>query len=187
VPPDSPNLRLVLHPDPVLRALAAPVQAFTPEIERLAQAMLETMRSSEGIGLAAPQIGRSIRMFVAYVPPSPERSPESVPPTASAAPEVYINPVLSNPEGEPELFDEGCLSLPGIRGDVMRPPIITISAFDAKGRPFTRRAGGLLARCWQHEIDHLDGVLILDRFTPEAKAKNRLFVKALERAAGKRR
>ncbi|MCC6284658.1 MAG: peptide deformylase [Phycisphaerales bacterium] len=186
MPPDSPSLRLVLHPDPVLRAVAAPVQAFTPEIERLAQAMLETMRDSEGIGLAAPQVGRSIRMFVAFVPASPERSPEASPPTASAAPEVFINPVLSNPEGEPEVFDEGCLSLPGIRGDVMRPPIITIAAFDAKGRPFTRRAGGLLARCWQHEMDHLNGVLILDRFTPEAKAKNRSFVRALERS-GKRR
>lgn len=145
--------------------------------------MIELMFEAEGIGLAAPQIGLNWRLFVAHVPANEERSTESDPPTATAEPVVYINPVLSDPKGELVAYEEGCLSLPDITGEVMRPEHITISATDLEGQRFTRTAGGLLARCWQHEFDHLEGVLIIDRMTQMSRLKNRTAVKRLERAA----
>ncbi len=96
-------------------------------------------------------------MFVAHVPPEEGRSADAMPATASREPRVYINPVISKPEGAPESFSEGCLSLPEIRGDVLRSPVVTIEATDLNGQRFTERGAGLLARCWQHELDHLDG------------------------------
>ena len=86
-------------------------------------------------------------------------------PSATTGPQVYINPVLSKPTGDLEIYEEGCLSLPDIRGDVMRPPTITITYTDIEGRQVTQAATGLLGRCWQHETDHLDGVLIIDKMT----------------------
>ncbi len=147
--------------------------------------MISLMQEAEGIGLAAPQVGLPWRMFVAHVPESPEdeRSVGSDPPTATPAPVVYINPVLSLPEGIVEPYDEGCLSLPNISGEVLRPPRITISATDLEGRPFTSRGAGLLARCWQHEIDHLDGVLILDRMSQLSRLRARRAIRELERSA----
>jgi peptide deformylase len=82
----------------------------------------------------------------------------------------------------PEPYEEGCLSLPDIRGDVLRPPTVTITAYDLQGRQFTTQATGLLARCWQHEVDHLDGVLILDRMTQMSRLRNRSAIRDLERS-----
>ena len=103
--------------------------------------------------------------------------------TATDGPRVYINPVLSEPLGAPVAAEEGCLSLPEIRGDVLRSEGITISALDVEGQPFTQRAAGLLARCWQHEFDHLNGVLIIDRMLQMSRLKNRSAIRALERDA----
>jgi len=146
--------------------------------------MIELMFEAEGVGLAAPQVGLSWRLFVAHVPIGEGRTLESDPPTATAEPVVYINPVLSTPVGEIKPYDEGCLSLPDITGEVLRPEHITISAMDLEGKKFTRTAAGLLARCWQHESDHLDGVLIIDRMSQMSRLKNRTAVKKLERGAG---
>ena len=88
---------------------------------------------------------------------------------------------IMEPEGGIEAGEEGCLSLPDIRGDVLRPPVVTIAAMDLNGQKFTSRAGGLLARCWQHEVDHLDGVLIIDKMTQMSRIKNRKALKDLER------
>ena len=104
----------------------------------------------------------------------------ATPPTADAEPCVYINPVFSEPTGAVVAFEEGCLSLPEIRGQVLRPPQITIGAVDLDGRAFTRTGGGLLARCWQHEMDHLDGVLIIDKMTQIYRLKNRAAIRELE-------
>jgi peptide deformylase len=180
MPVDIANLTIVTYPAPVLRARAKPVDKVVDEVRRVARRMIELMREHEGIGLAAPQVGLAWRLFVVDVPPSAERSPDHDPPTATDGPRFYINPMLSNPQGPPEPWEEGCLSLPDIRGDVLRPPVITISALDLEGKPFTQTAGGLLARCWQHEMDHLDGVLILDRMTQMSRLKNRAAVKDLE-------
>src|SRR5205085_1951836 len=129
------------------------------------------MREAEGIGLAAPQVGIPWRLFVAHVPPGESRTPESDPPTATTDPVVYVNPVLSAPAGPLDPFEEGCLSLPEVTGEVLRPAQITINATDLEGRPFTRSGAGLLARCWQHETDHLDGILIIDRMTQLSRLK----------------
>lgn len=159
--------------------------AVTPEVRAVAARMVQLMFEAEGIGLAAPQVGLPWRMFVAHLPesndPEDPRSASSDPVTATRAPTVYINPVLRDALGSPELYEEGCLSLPDIRGDVFRPPTITIEATDVEGNRFTVRGTGLLARCWQHEVDHLDGVLIIDRMTPMARLRVRSKVRELER------
>jgi peptide deformylase len=159
----------------------------TSEVRAVAARMFELMREHEGIGLAAPQVGLAWRMFVTIVPEGDDRSASGDPPSALPEPVVYINPVLSEPEGRPVSESEGCLSLPDIRGDVLRPPTITIAATGLDGKEFTRRGTGLLARCWQHEFDHLDGVLILDRMSQMSRLKNRQAVRDLERDAGEGR
>ena len=181
---DPQNLSVVHYPADVLRTKAAPVPKVTDEVRRVAERMIELMYDAEGIGLAAPQVGLSWQMFVVDIPESEDRSPADDPPSATGGPIVYINPRLHDYEGPPEPFEEGCLSLPDIRGDVLRPPIVSITATDAEGKTFTHRTGGLLARCIQHEFDHLQGVLIIDKLTPLSRLKVRNAVRDLERDAG---
>jgi peptide deformylase len=183
---DPSKLVIVKYPAKVLRTVTPPLLKITPETRLVAQRMVELMLEAEGVGLAAPQVGLPWRMFVAEIPPQdkdPRRSPNDNPPTATRGPEVYINPRFSNPLGGLEPYEEGCLSLPDIRGDVIRPPVITITATDLEGREFSRTGGGLLARCWQHETDHLDGVLIIDKMTQIFRMKNRAAIRDLERSA----
>ncbi|MGH7130885.1 MAG: peptide deformylase [Phycisphaerales bacterium] len=185
---DPAKLEIVNYPASVLRQRAKPVPKVTDEVRAVAARMIELMFQAEGIGLAGPQVGLSWRLFVVHVPstaPDAEepRSVESDPPTATAKPTVYINPTLSKPEGPLEPMDEGCLSLPDIRGRVLRPELITVTATDLEGRQFTQRAGGLLARCWQHEFDHLEGVLIIDKFSQASRLKNRAKIRDLEHDA----
>jgi peptide deformylase len=176
------RLTIVHYPAEVLRRKAKPILADRADLQAVADRMLRIMREEEGIGLAAPQVGLSWRMFVVDVPSGEARSAHDEPPSASDGPVVYINPVLTAPTGPPEKAEEGCLSLPDIRGEVLRPPMITITAYDLQGREFTRTASGLLARCWQHEMDHLDGVLIIDRMTQMSRLRNRAAIRDLERA-----
>jgi len=186
---DADRLQIVKYPAPVLRAKAGPTPPLSDEVRRVAMRMVELMHEADGVGLAAPQVGLSWRLFVAHVPASddPEddgwRSLTGDPVSATVEPTVYINPVLSAPSRDLEPYEEGCLSLPQINGEVRRPSQITITATGLDGKPFTQRAGGLLARCWQHEMDHLDGVLIIDRMTPLSRLKNRNAVRDLEHRA----
>lgn len=180
------SLHVIHHPDPVLRVKSAPIGEITDEVRAVARRMIELMAYEEGIGLAAPQVGLSWRLFVAHVPEDAEegRSANATPPTpltATLAPVVYINPELSGFEGAAEPFAEGCLSLPDIRGSVLRPPTVSITATDLNGARFNQRATGLLARCWQHEVDHLDGILIIDRMIQPDRLKNRAKLRAMER------
>lgn len=191
MPIDVPSLRIVTYPEPILRQKAEPVPAVTDEVRAVAMRMMQLMREAEGIGLAAPQVGLPWRLFVAHVPPNDEDSaveppPDAPPPSSSPEPRVYVNPILSDPIGAPVPYSEGCLSLPDIRGDVLRPPIITITATDLNGKTFSESASGLLARCWQHEYDHLDGVLIIDRMSQISRLKNRSAIRDLVRAHEKR-
>lgn len=158
------------------------VPEVTDAVRQLALRMIELMRQADGIGLAATQVGVPWRLFVAFVPPGEGRSPRHTPPTAMVEPEVYINPVLSDFQGSPEPAEEGCLSLPGVTGVVYRAPVVAITATDLQGQRFSRRGAGLLARCWQHEYDHLDGVLILDRMTHASRLRVRPAVRRLERS-----
>ena len=134
--------------DPVLKTRAAPVESFDESLVRLTQDMLATMRDNEGVGLAATQVGRLKRVFVAAIEDDEY---------------VVVNPVLTDISETTETATEGCLSIPGIQVDVERPTAVTISGQDVSGKPLQIEAADLLARVLQHEVDHLDGVLILDR------------------------
>jgi peptide deformylase len=134
--------------DPVLKTRAEPVQSFDESLLRLTKDMLATMRDNEGVGLAATQVGRLKRVFVAAIEDDEY---------------VVVNPVLTDISETTETATEGCLSIPGIQVDVERPTAVTISGQDVSGKPLRIEASDLLARVLQHEVDHLDGVLILDR------------------------
>ena len=134
--------------DPVLKTRATLVESFDDSLSHLAEEMLATMREHEGVGLAANQVGRLKRILVAAVEDDEF---------------VLVNPTIVEAARTAEKELEGCLSIPGIQVEVERPTAVTISAQDASGAPLRLEASGLLARIFQHEIDHLDGVLILDR------------------------
>lgn len=181
---DPKQLWIVSYPDPVLRRKSILIPKVTDAIRGVAQRMIELMRDADGVGLAAPQVGLAWRMFVAEVPPNEQgRSATTSPPSATLGPVVYINPTLHSPVGAVEPMEEGCLSLPEIRGDVLRPPTVSIRYTTIEGEVRDETATGLLARCWQHEMDHLDGVLILDRMTQPSRTKNRSKIRELERDA----
>jgi peptide deformylase len=146
---------------PVLRAKARPVDAEDlrdPAFQRLIDDMIETMREYDGVGLAAPQVHVSKRLAVIESHRNP-RYPD--------APEfplsVLVNPVLTPLTDEPFEWWEGCLSIPGLRGLVRRPARVRVEALDREGRPFAREVEGFTATVHQHEVDHLDGVVFLDR------------------------
>lgn len=143
---------LCLAPHPVLRRTARPVEAFTSELRRLAQDLTETMYAHEGIGLAAPQIGRDVQVFVAN--PSQRRGREV----------VVVNPVLDAAEGRVSIV-EGCLSLPDIWERVKRAARIRMRGQDVFGKPLIVESEGLLAIALQHEFDHLHGRLFIDRLS----------------------
>lgn len=142
----------------LLRQVAVPIelsQVTTPEFQQLIETMVVTMYKANGIGLAAPQIGQSIRLAVI----APEVDP------ALHEPLVLINPVITDPSGEQESYEEGCLSVPKVFGTVARSRHLTLQAFDRQGQPYRLAASELLARVIQHEVDHLNGRLFLDRTT----------------------
>lgn len=161
---------LVLHPDPVLRRRAEPVGAIDGRIRDLAEQMIHIMHEEDGYGLAAPQVGESLRIFVTQREDDEE----------GQGGVVYVNPRFIRIEGTLEAEEEGCLSLPDIRGSVRRQPTVEIEATDLEGRIFRMESSELMARCWQHEMDHLDGVLIIDRMSVMDRLVNRKKLKALE-------
>jgi peptide deformylase len=137
--------------DPVLRTAAAPVDTVTDEIRRLIEDMFDTMYAEEGVGLAAPQVGVSQRVLVVDAQ------------TADTQPFALINPEITEFSEDVERGEEGCLSIPGLRELVERPYSVRVRGLDRDGAPIELEADGLLARILQHEIDHLDGILFLDR------------------------
>ena len=147
--------RIHLAHEPVLRQVAKPVTRFDDGLQQLIDDMFEMMRAAPGVGLAAPQVGESIRLFVAEWPED-EEDPESL--------KAYtiVNPVIVRAKGEEE-SEEGCLSIPGYVGDVRRATEVVVKGKDRLGNKIRLRVHGWLARVFQHEIDHLDGVLFIDR------------------------
>ncbi|MCH5284025.1 MAG: peptide deformylase [Akkermansiaceae bacterium] len=163
--------------DAVLRTPCAPVEKVDLELNTLAVNMLETMYAAEGIGLAAPQVGLGIRMVVIDIPESEEDDEEEQElviangkevPMRSIMPLVFINPVLE-PYGKQTLCQEGCLSVRNIRANVSRPSRVRATLPQLDGKVLELDCGGLLARCLQHECDHLDGFLFTDRVSSAAK------------------
>jgi peptide deformylase len=167
-------LKVRRYGDPVLRRRAAPIEQVTPDIRRLADDMVDTMYDEVGIGLAAPQVGTSIRLMV-------------VGDEEGRGAQVLLNPAITA-QGGSVTAEEGCLSLPGVFAQVTRSKWVTLEAQDLEGRPIAITARGLRARVFQHEIDHLDGVLFIDRLEPVVRdrIKRRIKKEGFSEDAGHR-
>jgi peptide deformylase len=147
---------IVTLPQVILRHKAHKVTDFGPEFQALVDDMVETMREAPGVGLAAPQVGESIRLIVVEFGDEEDED-------APAKLYAMVNPEITRRSDETLLGTEGCLSIPGIQGEVERAATVTVKGLNRRGRPMTVKAKGWLARIFQHEIDHLDGVLFVDR------------------------
>ena len=165
--PDPDQCHLVYYPDPVLKRACSPVAAFEPRVDALARRMLAVMREAKGVGLAAPQVGVSIRLFVCNPTGEPEDDL------------VVVNPRLIELSGASEQ-EEGCLSLPGVNVTIRRATRVVVEAQDASGKPLHLEADDVLARIVQHEVDHLDGKLITHRMSDADEIANRRAIKQLE-------
>ncbi len=161
---------IVLYPEPVLRKEADPVQAFDDELERIVQAMYQRMFDSHGVGLAAPQVGLRQRILVINEDSNPDEPENNV---------TLINPRIVSLDGEKTTWEEGCLSFPEIYAEVVRPDRCTVEAFDLRGEPLRREFSGFLGRIVQHEFDHLQGILLVDRMSPADKLKNKVALEEL--------
>jgi len=162
-------LEILTYPDPRLRHKGKPVDAVTPELASFAQDMLETMYASQGIGLAATQVGRAIRHLVIDTRPRDEEGRydlSSMTELEAAVPQplMLFNPVIVKAEGKTS-YEEGCLSVPTFFEEVDRYDYVEVKALNEKGEEVLIRTDGLLAICLQHEMDHLDGKLFIDRLS----------------------
>jgi peptide deformylase len=166
------NREIVSLPNPVLRRKARKVSDFGPALQTLIDDMVETMRQAPGVGLAAPQVGESQRVIVVefHVNEEDEESPLKL--------YTVVNPEITRTSEETLTGTEGCLSVPGMLGDVERAEAVTIKGQNRRGQPMTIKVKGWMARIFQHEIDHLDGVLFVDRaekiWKPELKEGEKL-------------
>ena len=166
-------LEVIKYGHPALRQKGARIEKITPEIKKLIADMFETMHASHGIGLAAQQVGRALQLTVVDVREAKDRpswleldgQPANV---NEFMPLVLINPELK-PGGEPATGGEGCLSFPEIFAEITRPELVDVKALNEKGKPIEFRCGGLLARAVQHEMDHLNGILFIDRMSRKTK------------------
>jgi len=165
--PDPDKLTIIYYPHPILKEVCAPVDQFGPELEAVANKMLELMREGKGIGLAAPQVGLTIRLFVCNATGEPGNDL------------VCVNPRFVELTGAAE-GEEGCLSIPGVTATMRRATHALIEAVDTDGNRFQRSGVDLEARVWQHEADHLDGRLITDNMSTTDAITNRRAVRQLE-------
>lgn len=145
------KLEIVNIPDPILRKSAAPIERVDETLRRLAEDMLETMYAAPGIGLAAPQVGVSRRLIVLDVADGEEKRPM-----------ILVNPEIVALGPEPRIYEEGCLSIPDVKVEIERPSTVKVRYLDVEGKARELAAEGLLATALQHEIDHLNGRLIID-------------------------
>jgi peptide deformylase len=167
---DIPSLTLLRYPDPRLRQVCAAVEQFDDRLRALAAKMFSVMYEHNGVGLAAPQVGVGLCLFIAN--PTHESQGER----------VYVNPHLIANEGSQD-GEEGCLSFPGIYCRIKRAAVTTIRAQDLSGEFFEQTGEEIMARAFQHEYDHLQGRLLIDRMSPVAKMAHRRALKSLEEAA----
>jgi peptide deformylase len=179
-------LDVIKYGHPALRQKGARIEAVTPEIKKLVADMLETMTVKHGIGLAAQQVGLALQLTVIDVREVKDRpswlelggKPADV---NEFLPLVLINPEIQ-PGGEPVAGGEGCLSFPEIYAEITRPESVTVKALNGQGKPVEFRCGGLLARVVQHEVDHLSGILFIDRMDRKTKEELRPQLDALRAA-----
>jgi peptide deformylase len=173
-------IREIITPaNPVLRQKARKVTAYNAALKTLVDDMVDTMRVAPGVGLAAPQVAMGLRVIVVEYAETPDEASADGEPAEPLKPKLYkvINPEIAKASEETALGAEGCLSLPGYGGEVPRHTAVTVKGFNLQGKPIRIKAEGWLARIFQHEIDHLDGILFIDRATriwkaePESRAK----------------
>lgn len=179
-------LSVVKYGTPVLRQKGERLETVTPAIKKLIADMLETMYAAKGIGLAAQQVGLALQLTVLDVRGVTDR-PSSLEVEGEPAdldefmPLVLINPEIT-PIGKPVAGPEGCLSFPEIFADITRPDVVDVKALDREGKPIAFRCGGLLARAVQHEADHLQGILFIDRMDKQTKEELRPELEELQTA-----
>ncbi|MGA2241114.1 MAG: peptide deformylase [Verrucomicrobiota bacterium] len=171
-------LEVIKYGHPALRQRGARVEKVTLEIKKLVADMFETMHTNHGIGLAAQQVGKALQLTVIDVREAKDRPSwlelDGQPaPVDEFMPLVLINPEIK-PGGEPVSGGEGCLSFPEIYAEITRPDLVDVKALNGKGKPVEFRCGGLLARVVQHEVDHLNGILFIDRMSRKTKEELRL-------------
>jgi peptide deformylase len=154
-----PVLEIVTVPEPILRRKARKVSGYGQGLQKLIDDMIETMRQAPGVGLAAPQVNEALRVIVVEYGEVDEEGEEITPTKLYAV----VNPEVTRVSAETELGTEGCLSVPDLVGDVERPIAVTVKGFNRHGQPMRIKADGWLGRIFQHEIDHVNGVLFTDR------------------------
>ena len=180
-------LEITKYGNPILRQKGAMIEKITPEIKQLIADMFETMRERHGVGLAAQQIGKALQLTVIDVREVGPERPSTLELKGKPAdvnelmPLVLINPVVTT-VGEPATGGEGCLSFPEIFAEIARPESVDVKALNEKFKPIEFRAGGLLARAVQHETDHLNGILFIDRMERKQKEEFRDELDALQAA-----
>ncbi len=167
-------LRIVHYNDPVLRKKGEPVKVFDASLTLLSEQMLATMHTAAGIGLAAQQVGQALQFCVVDVRAADRdfdwELDGATPPLELFMPLSLANPVVTLLPSEKTVYEEGCLSFPDIRGDVFRPDEIRVTYQDLQGTPHTLVCNGILSRCIQHEADHLNGTLFIDRMEKKVRA-----------------
>ncbi len=169
-------LPLAYYGNPILRKKADPIPAITDDIIKLVEEMIETMDASDGIGIAAPQVHHSIRLFVIRTPIVTEKNH-----IEPGAVQVFINPTLSSPSTDTWEAPEGCLSIPSLRASIARPKEITISYTSLNGTFLEKKCSGWEAKVISHEYDHIEGILFIDHLSPKELAKFTPFLLSLEK------
>jgi peptide deformylase len=170
-------LPVIKYGHPILRQKGARIETITPDVKQLIADMLETMYAARGIGLAAQQVGRALQLTVIDLRGVTDRPSTLELKGKPSTVEDFMPLVLMNPElkplNDPVVGPEGCLSFPEMYGEISRPESVEVKALTEKGRPIEFRCGGLLARCVQHETDHLNGILFIDRMDRKTKSELR--------------
>ncbi len=161
---------LVILPDPILRQVSKPVERFDDPLRKLAGDLLDTMYDAPGIGLASIQVGVPLRMMVIDLAKDGEEK----------APHVFVNPRVVSSSDERSTYEEGCLSIPEYYAEVERPARVKVEYFDLDGKPHAMEVDGLMATCFQHELDHLNGVLFIDYIS---KLKRDMVIKKFRKLA----
>ena len=183
-------LRITMYDEPILHQAGKDITEFDENLAKLAEDMVETMRNAEGIGLAAQQVDKALCLCVVEVPVNPEAPVECILDGKPVNPNLIMPFALANPHieelpGDDMAYDEGCLSFPEIRGEVIRPDRIRVSYRDLDGIKHNLECDGLLSRCIQHETDHLAGILFIDRMESETLAEIKPDIKELKRQTRK--